>query len=352
MKPEVLLILILSIIVVSSVYADLTVKFLDVEQGDAILLESSGQYMLIDAGPSSANVVQYLRGIPQINYLIATHPHDDHIGGMESVINSISVQKYVDNGATHTTKTYENLMSTLVRKQIPYVEVKAGDLFTFGNTKVEVKSPNRISGDLNDDSVTLLVTDGSVRYLFTGDNEYATSPATILKVAHHGSSGSESKLNSINPEVAIIMVGSGNSYGHPSSSVVNSLKNQGIEVLRTDIDGTITIKSDGRKYTVQSKQGTPSGSGAQNSFAFTDPTKSPTVSYTQAPPIISAPSYSAPVVEVKSLVVCDCSYDKYNCKDFPLPGGVTGQKCFDYCKSKGKGDVHKLDRDKDGRVCE
>lgn len=327
-------------------------KYLDVGQGDAILLESSGKYMLIDAGPSSANIMRYLRSIPQLDYLIATHPHEDHIGGMFSVINSIPVKKYVDNGATHTSKTYENLMSVLVRKQIPYVEVKKGDSFSFGSTKVEVTSPQHLTGDLNDDSVTLLVIDGSIRYLFTGDNEHALSPATILKVAHHGSSGAESKLYSINPKVAVIMVGAGNSYGHPSPKVINSLKFRGIQVLRTDIDGSITIKSDGQKYTVQSNKESFSGSGAEVSSSFTSPKKIPTVSYTQAPTRVPIPSYSAPAVQGSGSAVCDCSFDRYNCKDFPLSGGVTAQKCYDYCKSQGKGDVHRLDRDKDGIACE
>lgn len=285
MKYKALLIIFLSLFIFSGVCADLTVKFLDVGQGDAILLESNGQHMLIDAGPASANVMQHLRGIPQIDYLIATHPHEDHIGGMVSVINSIPVKKYIDNGAIHTSKTYENLMSALVNKQIPYAEAKKGDSFTLGNTRVEVTSPQLLTGDLNDDSVTLLVIDGSIRYLFTGDNEHASSPATILKVAHHGSSGAESKISSINPKVAVIMVGEGNSYGHPSSSVLSALNNRGIDVYRSDVHGTVTISSDGDKYSITTTK------GGVGEFSFSSPT--PVVTYQ---PVKTPTSPSTPAV--------------------------------------------------------
>lgn len=233
------------------VTAELTVRFLDVGQGDAILLTSQDQYMLIDAGSATSNVTTYLTDIPHLDYLIVTHPHEDHIGGMTSVLDTVPVRLFIDNGAEHTTATFERLLEKLVDTRVSYTIARTGQSFEFGDTHVLIISPEELTGDLNADSVTILITDGDVTFLLTGDNEYATHPATILKVAHHGSTQPFSNLAMINPEIAVISVGSDNLYGHPHEETLYALELVGADILRTDLFGTFIIRSDGDSYTIE-----------------------------------------------------------------------------------------------------
>jgi competence protein ComEC len=187
--------------------------------------------MLIDAGPadSGSKVVKYLKdnGVSNLDVVVATHPHEDHIGGMIDVLNAFPVGLYVDNGEMTNTKTYETLMSVLKQKQIPYAEVKTGKVIPFADgITVDVLNPTSDKGDLNEDSVVLKVTDGSEKFLFMGDSAtYIGDPsAQILKVTHHGSNSGSSPafLDLVIPKVAIIEVGEGNSYGHPTSKTLKT----------------------------------------------------------------------------------------------------------------------------------
>lgn len=214
--------------------------------------------MLIDAGTSSAgdSVVSYLKakGVTSLDVVVSTHPHEDHIGGMLDVLNNFPVGLYVDNGETHTTKTYENVMSKLNSKQIPYAEVTTGKTIPFAEgITVKVMGPSSLTGDLNKDSIILKVTDGSENFLFMGDAADGSGDmaAQVLKVTHHGSnSGSSSSfINKVGPEVAIIEVGAGNTYGHPTQGTLNTLQSKGTKVYRTDESGNIIVKSDGNSYT-------------------------------------------------------------------------------------------------------
>lgn len=321
----------------------LTVSYLDVGQGDSELLQSGGHSMLIDAGPADAGaaVVNYLKthGVTNLDVVVATHPHEDHIGGMVDVLNAFPVNLYVDNGETTNTKTYENVMSTLQKKQIPYAEVKTGKTIPFAEgITVDVLNPTSDKNDLNEDSVVLKVTDGAEKFLFMGDSStYTGDPsAQILKVTHHGSNSGSSPnfLSLVNPKVAIIEVGADNTYGHPTSKTLKNLDIAGATVYRTDKNGNIVVTSTGSSYTVTSDKGSETSKSKPTSIQTVPTTPLPTVAVSSSTP------------------VCDCSGDSYNCKDFPLSNGVTAQKCYDYCKAQGKGDVHKLDRDKDGLACE
>lgn len=282
--------------------------------------------------------------------VVATHPHEDHIGGMVDVLNSFPVGLYVDNGEPTTTKTYENVMEKLNAKQIPYTEVTTGKFIPFADViTVQVINPSFLTGDLNEDSIVLKVTDGSEKFLFMGDSSKVSSDpsAQILKVTHHGSnSGSSlSFLSQVKPEIAIIEVGMGNTYGHPTQNTLSNLEKAGTKVYRTDLNGNIIVKSDGKSYTINSEKESDS-----SSQVVTTPAKSSSPVYT-TPVQSDAPIYSVPTSSISG-TVCDCSGNKYNCGDFPLPNGVTAQQCYEYCKSQGKGDIHKLDGDKDGSVCE
>lgn len=277
-----------------------------------------------------------------------SHPHEDDIGDMVSVLNFVPILKYIDSGVTHTTKTYENLMQIKVDKQIPYTETRAGDSFIFGDTSVK-KFSSSLSGELNDDSFSLVVTDGKISYLFLGDNENAAAPVTILKVAHYGSSSSTKNLGIINLEVAVISVGTGNTYGHPAQSTISKLNQAGVQTYRTDTNGMIIIYSDGSTYTVKIGKGfvspakmTMSAPVSITPASTSRPTPIPT-------PLFVAP---APVQSSSSGGICDCSGNIYNYGDFPLPNDVTADECFAYCKSQGKGDIHGLDQDKDNLPCE
>jgi beta-lactamase superfamily II metal-dependent hydrolase len=326
----------------------MTVSFIDVGQGDSELIQSpSGKVMLIDAGPTDAGskVVNYLRGqgINTINIVVATHPHEDHIGGMSAVLNGFAVKQFIDSGYPHTTSTYENMLNLIDNKNIPFRTVANGDTIAFDSAvSVQVLNPQAtFSDDINQNAIVLKIMYGKNTFLFTGDagepieNSYAGNAghADILKVAHHGSSTSSgsSFLSKITPSVSVIEVGSGNSYGHPTSATLQRLQQAGSKVYRTDLDGTITITSDGNTYSVD----TAKSSG------------------TTSIPMASSTQYqitTQPVLASGEGVVCDCSSNRYNCPDFSTQAAA--QACYNYCMSQGKGDIHKLDADKNGKACE
>jgi len=259
-------ILILLLIPTLSV-GQLTVSYIDVGQGDSELLQSGGHNMLIDAGPVDAGptVVKYLKdhGVSNLDVVVSTHPLEDHIGGMVDVLNSFPVSLYVDNGESTNTKTYEDVMSLLQKKQIPYAEVKTGNTIPFADgITVDVLNPTSDKNDLDKDSIVLKVTDGSEKFLFMGDSAtYNGDPsAQILKVTHHGSkSGSlPSFLSLVNPKVAVIEVGADNTLGHPAQKTLENLKDAGAAVYRTDRNGNIVVTSTGSSYSVTSDKGTDS----------------------------------------------------------------------------------------------
>lgn len=181
--------------------------------------------------------------------------------------------------------------------------------------------------------------------------------AQILKVPHHGSkySSSLSYYNRVKPEVAVICVGSGNDFGHPSSETISNLQKIGAKIFRTDLDGTVVISTDGTTWS------TSSPGKSSSTFTWSQPvyqsTKSPTPKPTAKAynsfiaPVVTRPvSAAAPVYQPVSSAPCNCNGPDKNCKDFPSRSAA--QSCFEYCKSQGYGDCFGLDRDKDGRVCE
>jgi competence protein ComEC len=256
----------------SALAADLKVHVLDVGQGDAILIEAPGdKRVLVDAGTSGAGVVGMLRdlGIDRLDLVIATHPHADHIGGIVKVLGGIPVGMYVDNGMTHTTLTYSRTMASVENKEIPYRIGISGRVFNVGDqVTMTVLHPrsNKLRGtrsDLNSNSVVIRIDHKNDCILLTGDAEEpseralmrdAIEPCDVLKVAHHGSAHSTSMewLRAIQPRIAVISVGEGNRYRHPSQDTLNRLERSQVEVHRTDLEGTITLISTGRGVTVES----------------------------------------------------------------------------------------------------
>ena len=246
---------------------ELKISCLDVGQGDSIyIMLPTGETILIDAGESknSASIIEYIKSSNKgtLDYVIATHPHADHIGGMAAVINAFNVKNVYMPDKVHTTKTFEDLIDTIEEKGLSFGIAKAGEvLFDYGNLKAEFIAPIRSNyTNLNNYSAVIMLTYNNRRFLFMGDAEKEVEAeiiaagrnisADVLKVGHHGSNTSSSKdfIEKVNPKYAIISCGTGNSYGHPTASTLATLS--GIDIYRTDEKGTIIVVCDGTNITL------------------------------------------------------------------------------------------------------
>ena len=253
---------------------DLIVHFIDVAQGDSILVQTpNGSTMLIDGGPRTAGqkVVSYLKkaGISSIDRIVATHAHEDHIGGLIDVLNNFTVKEVLDVGFPHTTQTYERFLTTIDQKDIKYSNPRAGDTIDLDpSVKISVLNPpGTLPADLNNQSIVLRLTYGTISLLLTGDAErpveqgLSNAQAQILKAGHHGSSTSTTPefLKAVNPEIAIISCGKDNSYGHPHQEVLDRLMKANIKIYRTDVSGNIIVKTNGQSYSVSTTPWTDQG---------------------------------------------------------------------------------------------
>lgn len=249
----------------------LTVHFIDVGQGDCSLIVQGDNTMLIDAGENSEGekVVNYLKqhGIKKLDYVIGTHPHSDHIGGLDNVIKSFDIGTVIMPKVSHNTSTYEDVLRAVKNKGLSINGAKAGQKYTLGSATFEILSPVKDKyEDLNEYSVVARLDYGDTSFLFTGDmesyneNELLKNKAdvscNVLKVAHHGSSTSNTKnfLQAVNAQYGIIPVGKGNDYGHPHTKIYNRLLDM-MKVYRTDKHGTIIITSDGENISVATEKG-------------------------------------------------------------------------------------------------
>ena len=248
------------------------VHYIDVGQGDCILIQVNNKNLLIDSGPSSSrkDLLDYLEklNIKKFDYIIATHPHEDHIGNMDTIIKRYSIGSFYSPKVISSSTTFENMISALVDKNLKVNVLKKGfkGIDLGENVKFQVFSPaeNLFSDNLNDYSPIIKITFLNNSFLFTGDAEISTEESVlsennnlncdILKVGHHGSSTSTSSnfLTSVNPSVAIISVGKNNSYGHPTSELLSLLDYFNIRTIRTDINGTIIATSDGKNISISS----------------------------------------------------------------------------------------------------
>lgn len=243
---------------------NLLVDFIDVGQADSILIRNQDQVMLIDAGTNKAGdtVVNYLKelGITKINYLVGTHPHEDHIGGIDDVINNFDIgQIYMPKMET-TTKTFEDVLEAIENKNLTVTAPNKGDKIELGQAVgTFMTDPILDKDNLNLSSLVMRLEFGNTSFLFMGDAEKENEetinwPKTdVLKVGHHGSNTSSSKkfLEQIEPEYSIIMVGKDNSYNLPKQETIDSLESIGSEIYRTDENGTIKIISDGNHLEIE-----------------------------------------------------------------------------------------------------
>ena len=240
----------------------LTVTWLDVGQGDAAVIQCGGQSMLIDGGKpeKSSYIYAWLQqhGLSYLDVIVATHVDADHIGGLAGALNYASVGTAYCPETTGTTETFQSFVKYLAQRGKQITVPTAGETFALGGAQVQILGPLHRAEDSNDNSIVLKVSFGASSFLFTGDAERAEEQdllnagvnlqSTVLKVGHHGSDTSTSYpfLRAVAPQYAVISVGAGNSYGHPTEAVLSRLRDAGVTTFRTDMQGEITAVIDGQ----------------------------------------------------------------------------------------------------------
>lgn len=255
-----------------TVNGKLKVHYINVGQGDSILVQQGSQNMLIDAGTndSTETLINYLKSqnIKKLDYLILTHPHEDHIGGADAVINSLDIETIYMPKVTANTKTFKDVVTAMNKKSLKAKVPVVGTNFKLGDATCNILGPiNTVSGDLNTYSIVLKVTFGNNKFLFTGDAQVSNEKyminkgldlsADVLKLGHHGSHTSTSQdfLNKVNPKYAVVSCDIKNDYGHPHKEVMQRLQAKNIKLYRTDESGTIICLSDGKNISFNTKPG-------------------------------------------------------------------------------------------------
>jgi len=249
---------------------ELKVHFINVGQGDAILIDLQDIEILIDGGDRSPGIIGYLNEHVEgsLEVMVATHPHADHIGGLIAVLDAFKVDQIWHSGDTSTSKTYSDFMSRVNAEGADIHTARLHDNIKAGELKLYVHHPANLSGSTNDNSIVLHLAFGNIDFLFTGDAEREAEghmmmlssvrlpEVEILKVGHHGSRTASSAdfLRIISPEVAIYMAGAGNSYGHPHAETITALNQIGAKIYGTDINGTIIVTTDGQTYLVNTER--------------------------------------------------------------------------------------------------
>lgn len=235
------------------------IKFIDVGQADCILITNGKDHMLIDAGNNSdgEKLVAYFQslGIKKFDYIFATHPHEDHIGGMDDIINNFEIGTFYMPDTITTSKTFEDMISALEANRIKVDIPTIDEDFSFLNATFKILYVGEDESNLNDSSIILKMNYLNTSFLFTGDASSKVEKlilskglkSDVLKVGHHGSkySTSDSFLEKVNPKYAVIQVGKNNVYNHPTDITLKKLEKAKVTIFRTDLDGTITATTNG-----------------------------------------------------------------------------------------------------------
>lgn len=248
----------------------LKVHYLDVGQGDSIFIElPNNETMLIDAAESyqSENIINYLKNLnyQKIDYVIGTHPHTDHIGGLKNIINTFEIGKIYMPKVVSTTKTYESLLMAIKDKNLKINTAKAGtSIIDTDALKINILAPNNsIYTELNNYSVVTKITYGTTKFLFMGDAEKLSEneikenvTADVIKIGHHGSNTSSSIdfIKKVNAKYGIISVGLNNKYNLPKEETITNWENSGTKIYLTSTNGTIRASSDGTNIKIESEK--------------------------------------------------------------------------------------------------
>jgi competence protein ComEC len=309
---------------------NLTAHFIDVGQGDSILLQFNQTDILIDAGSQNmgARVETYLRnqGVSSLDLLVSTHPHEDHIGGLSKILRDFPVDNVLDSGQPHSSQVFNTYLTLIDQKNITYTTAERGQKVSLDpNVTIDVLSPPEtlFKGDLNQNSIVLKVAYNNVSFLLMGDaNDKAESnlissgqdlKSDILKVGHHGSATSSSYLflSKVLPSIGIISVGTGNDYGHPTQQTLSALEDIGSTIYRTDTSGNIIVTTDGESYSISTQK--PSTISQTSLSAPSIPAE--TISTTTA---LAGPSQTSIPAEMTSTTTSDGPFvgssksDKYH----------------------------------------
>ncbi len=246
------------------------VHFIDVGQADAALVICDGHYMLIDGGNAEDSdlVYSYLErhGAKNLDYMVASHAHEDHIGGLSGALNYAKVDNALCPVTEYSSKVFQDMVKYLGQQGKTLTVPAPGDKFELGSARVEILGPVQEYDDTNDTSIVLRIDYGETSFLFTGDMETgaekdllesgANVRATVLKAGHHGSDTSTGYqfLREVSPQYTVISVGEGNKYGHPSNEVLSRFRDAGTEVYRTDMQGHVIAESDGKTVTFRTEK--------------------------------------------------------------------------------------------------
>lgn len=243
--------------------AELSVTFLDVGQGNSVLVEQAGEYMLIDGGDRdyASYVVSYLkqRGVENLSYVLVSHYDADHLNGIVGALNAFSCDMVLAPDYVTDSRVYESFYSVVDEKDIELVYPAMGDTYTLGDAEFTVVCPDSYDyADDNDNSIGIRLTYGENSFLICGDagkkteevmvESGLTIDSDVYLASHHGSGGSSYRffLDAVQPEAVVLSVGRGNSYGHPSEIVLSNIKEMGADLYRTDLQGEIIVTSNGK----------------------------------------------------------------------------------------------------------
>lgn len=244
------------------------VSFIDVGQGNCTLLRCGGKAILIDSGEVGAaqTVINYIKnlGIDELNCVLVTHPHTDHMGAMTKILYEFKIDDLImpeiPEEIIPTNKTYEKFLTAVSDNAGSVIAAKPGETYSYGEMTLEIFAPLRDYDNLNDMSAVSRISYGDTSVMFTGDATTTVEKdllkknidysATVLNVGHHGSktSSSEAWLRAVNPKYAVICCGENNDYGHPHSVITKRLEELGIKYFETDLLGTIVFESDSKNF--------------------------------------------------------------------------------------------------------
>ena len=250
----------------TSIFADIKVHFIDVGQADSILIQCDGENLLLDGGnkTDSSLIYSYLKKyeITNLKYVINSHPHEDHVGGLSGALNFAKANQVFSSFSEYNSKAFNDFVKNTEKQNLQVEVLKAGRELSLGNAKIKVLGPIYYDDKMNNNSLVLHLVYDEISFLFTGDMEFDEERSlldldlipqcTVLKVAHHGSENATSYrlLRSVLPQFAVISVGKNNPYNHPNESVLSKLEDAQTKVFRTDLNGDIIFSSDGKKLEI------------------------------------------------------------------------------------------------------